>query len=1116
MKSKARNLLMFASKHIFRLFLVQLFALNLAFAGGLPGQSLENTRVTLQMEEASLVQIFGEIEGQTDFTFGYDENVIDSRQRLTLNVEDETLRSALNHISAETDLAFRRINGTISVTKKERSDKKEQTGSVSGTVTEAETGEPLPGVNVVVKGTTRGASTDKDGNYSVAGLEPGNYTLRASYIGYEPVEREVAVYDTETTAVNFVMQRTTGVLGEVEVNAGYWSVKDRERTGNISRVTSDAIGQQPVSNLLQALQGRMPGVEVVQRSGVPGAGMSIQIRGRNSMRFNANYPLYVIDGVPVSSEPIRSEGGLLGRGDNYSHTGIDPLNTLDPANIESIEILKDADATAIYGSRGANGVVLITTKKGTPGETSLDISMQTGAGRVSNMIDLLNTEQYLEMRQEAFANDGVAPTASNAPDLLVWDSSRDVDWQEELFGGTAHYTDLRTSVSGGNDQTSYRFGGSIHRETTVFPGDSRYNKVAAQFNLNHTSSDQRFRMSLSTNYGIDNNRLFGYQSSSFVEIALKLPPNAPSLYDEEGNLNWAVDSFGVPRFDNPVAQLEQIQKAVTHNLVSSATISYEIVPGLQLKSNIGYTDLRLQDIASRPKSANRPGTSIPSQTIVANQTRNSWIIEPQLVYQHNFEDARLDVLVGMSWQENSSTRRGFRGEGYSSEELLGSLDAAAETSLAGESDDQYKYNAIFGRIGYNWKQKYLVNLTGRRDGSSRFAPDRQFANFGAVGAAWVFSEEDLIADHLPFLSFGKLRASYGTSGSDQIGDYGFLNRYSPISLFTVYRGEGGLDPSGLANSDYRWELNRKLEVAIDLGFIQDRIFISASWYRNRSSNQLVGLSLPAITGFTSVQANLPATVQNTGWELEVKTQNMRSGRFNWVSALNISVPRNELIEYPNLEGSPYASSYVIGEPLSIQRVYQWEGVDPATGVHQVEDITGDGLYNYDDRGLAMDRGRQYYGGLQNTFRYKRWELDFLLEFVKQKGASYRSSGIYTYHPGYFGPSIGNFPVEVMNRWKQPGDITDVQKFSQSFTGYYPYNDARNSDLGFVDASFIRLKNIALSYQIPSNNMINGKIYVRAQNLFTWTNYWGLDPQFAVISGRLPALKMITGGFQVKF
>ncbi|RNL90132.1 SusC/RagA family TonB-linked outer membrane protein [Sinomicrobium pectinilyticum] len=960
---------------------------------------------------------------------------------------------------------------------------------LNGTVTDMQ-GSPLAGVTIRIKDTRRGTLSDTDGTYSIE-VSPVDILI-FSYMGFKKVE--IPLNGREN--VNVRMEEDIMSLEGVEVNAGYYTVRDRERTGNIKRVTSKDIEMQPVVNPLQALQGRMAGVEVVQANSIPGSATTIQIRGRNSLRTEGNLPLYIIDGVPINSSPITA-GGIL------SLTGVDPLNTLNLSNIESIEVLKDADATAIYGSRGANGVILITTKKGKEGKTSMNINMYSGVGKVSSTIKMLDTEQYLEMRKEAFANDGATPTSSSAPDLVLWDQGRYTDWQKELLGGSAFITDLQASVSGGNANTSFLFGGAYHKEGTVFPGDFGYQKITGNFNLNHTSSDKKFRVILSTNYGIDKNKQFN--DAIFVQNTILLAPNAPSLTDENGNLNWENSTW-----ENPLGSLRRTQDITSNNFVTNAVLSYQLFPGFSLKTNFGYTNLNSEQVMKNPLSSYDPAFPWVNSTNLRTTKRQSWIIEPQAVYSKEIGRGNLEALLGATFQKSTANILSMSGSDFADDSLLGNLAAAADSGISTQEDIEYAYTAVFGRIGYNWKRKYFLNLTGRRDGSSRFGPNKRFANFGAIGGAWIFSEEPYIRRSIPFLSFGKLRGSFGTTGSDQIADYGYYDTYAPTNA-------GGLYPTQLVNPDYSWEVNKKFEGAVELGFIQDRFLFSASWYRNRSSNQLVGYSLPAMTGFTSIQANLPATVQNTGWELEMTTTNIQSTDFSWRTSFNITFPKNKLVEFQNIEQSSYANTYRVGESLYSAILYQSIGVNPETGLYEVLDVNEDGRFDFNDRIVIKDLGRKYYGGLNNRINYKSFGLEFLVEFAKQLGRNQFSMF------GTPGRLAENQPTEIMDRWTQEGDIANTQMFSQSFTGNTAYTRTTGSNLAIGDASFIRLKTLSLSYQIPSAyiSMVGFntcKIYFHAQNLFTLTNYSGLDPQSSRLGSAqfFPALRTFTGGIQLTF
>ncbi len=832
------------------------------------GQVLERP-VTVSIATLPFEQALGVIEVAANVKFHYSLEQIRDENEVSINAVGQPLRIILDELllPRKFDYKVNEKSALISIKKQIARDGRSSyesgeagnnhVATITGTVTESSSGQPMAGVNVLIKGTTVGTTTDAQGQFSIEASETD--VLVFSFIGY--ASQEIQLNDQRS--VNVVMTEDPQSLEEVIVNAGYWQVDKREGTGNISRVTSKEIEQQPVANPLQALQGRMPGVVITQNSGITGGSMNIRIRGQNSLRSDGNFPLYVIDGVPVDSRPIESFSSILSR-------GFDPLNTINPANIESIEILKDADATSIYGSRGANGVVLITTKKGKSGKTDLDINYYQGAGAVTNRLELLNTEQYLMMRQEAFANDNATPGNAD-PDLNgKWTTDRYTDWQELLFGGTADVQDIQAAVSGGTETTSFRLGGSFHRETTVFQGNFGYKRVTGNMNVNHASRDQRLNISVSLNYGLDQNNLFNRNP---VFDALTLPPTAPT-YDENGNLIWSGYTINQK---NPLSHLRVSHDTETRNFISNATVSYEILKGIRIKSNFGFTDANTDEQIKVPKSSMDPTASVDSQTSFGKRNASTWIIEPQLTYEKECGDHRLDILIGTTWQSNTNEIQWIQATGFLSDGLLGNMNAASSITSSRADDILYKYNALFGRVGYQWKERYIVNLTARRDGSSRFGPNRQFANFGAIGAAWIFSNEPFVANSIGSLSFGKIRASYGTSGSDQIGDYGYIATYA-TSAFT-YQGSKTLVPSALENEDYAWEVNKKFEVAMDLGFFDERIALSSSFYSNRSSNQLVGYQLPVITGFPSVLGNLAATVENSGWEFELKTVNVKSKHF---------------------------------------------------------------------------------------------------------------------------------------------------------------------------------------------------------------------------------------------
>lgn len=969
-----------------------------------------------------------------------------------------------------------------------------QNKTVTGTLTD--TNEGLPGVTITVKGKPSVTLSNQNGSYSITAA-PSDI-LVFSYIGYKTIE--IAINGRQT--IDVLMQEDATMLQEVTINAGYYSVKESERTGSISKITAKDIETQPVTNVMAAMQGRMAGVNITQETGVPGCSFNIQIRGINSLRAEGNEPLYIIDGVPYASQALGySQISTTIPGDGS------PLNSINPDDIQSIEVLKDADATAIYGSRGANGVVLITTKKGKQGKTQFSINASTGAGRVTQTMKLMNTDQYLKMRRQAFANDGITQYPDYAYDVNgSWDQTRNTDWQKELIGGTAEITGIQTSISGGSEQTQFLVSGTYHSETTVFPGDFIYKKTAFHSNINHESENKKFKLNFYANYTNQDNDQPG---TDFTLMAMSLAPNAPALYDAQGKLNWENNTW-----DNPLANLEGKFNSKTTDLVANTLLSYQLSKNIEIKSSFGYTNLQYNESRTTPSTINNPAYNITSKNSsiwVNNTDRQSWIVEPQINWKKEFGKSRMEVLLGSTFLNQNTDRLIIKGKGFTSNGLIHDLASATTLTMLNNQETRYKYQAFFGRINWNWQDKYILNATGRRDGSSRFGPDKQYATFGAVGAAWLFSNEQFLKNYASFFSFGKLRASYGTTGNDQIGDYQFMDTYS--SSGSSYQGVVGLQPSRLFNPNYGWETNTKLEIALEIGFMEDRIFFTWAWYNNQSSNQLVGLPLPATTGFSSLQANLDACVQNTGLEVTLRTVNFQTSQFNWTTNFNLTVPQNKLVSFPGLESSTYANQYVVGQSINIQKLYNNTGLNQQTGIYSFEDVNGDGTITYpDDSQTIRNLSPKYFGGLQNHLEYKGWQLDFLFQFVKQENYN------WAYMAGLPGAFV-NQSIYAEDSWQKPGDTSPYQQYSTGINNdvvdaYYRYI---SSNAAVSDASFIRLKNIALSYDIPKKwiKELQCKMYLQGQNLLLFTPYKGADPEFRT-AGYLPPLKVITAGLQLNF
>jgi TonB-linked SusC/RagA family outer membrane protein len=1054
-------------------------------------------KISMERSNANLKTIFREIKSQTGYNFLYTDNVLKNTKPVTIKVNGADLTDVLKEIFSEQPVTYELDNKTVVIKRKEPGFFENLIANfraieVRGKILD-EKGQPLVGATVSIRGKNRSVKTDENGAFYLDNVGKDD-KLVISYIGYQ--NREV---DAASEMGSLTMVVADQGLEEVIVNAGYYTVKDSERTGSISRITSKDIEKQPVTNILATMQGRMAGVDIIQDSGSPGSAFQIRIRGINSLRANGNEPLYIIDGSPYSSETV---GAINTSGVFVSLTN--PLNSINPSDIESIEVLKDADATAIYGSRGANGVVLITTKKGMPGKTKLSIDASTGLAKVARFAKLLNTQQYINMRETAFANDGLTTIPDWAVDVNgMWNRNRYTDWQKELIGGTAEINNLQASVSGGSASTQYLLSGNYRTETTVMPGDYKYKKGSVHFSMNHVSEDQKFKMVFSSNYVIQNN---DQPAADLTGVSLTLAPNAPAPYDGGGNLNWENGTW-----ENPLAMLQSKFLMHSDNLTVNSVLSYNILPNLQLKSSFGLNGLTNDERRTQPHTIYNPAYGLSSSASNLNTSHTalqSWIVEPQINYNQTIFRGKLEALVGSTLQ-NQNTRRLYEsGSGFSSNSLINDMASAFNRSVERSDQTEYKYHAIFARINYNRDDRYILNITGRRDGSSRFGPGKKFANFGAVGLAWLFSNEGLLKNS-KILSFGKLRGSYGITGNDQIGDYQFLDTYG--SSGESYEGVNGLQPSRLYNPTFGWESNRKFEIALETGFFKDRVFLTSAFYVNRSSNQLVGIPLPGTTGFTVLNANLDATVENRGVEFTLRTINLKNDYFSWISSFNISTNRNKLISFPGLTGSSYASTYVIGQSLNIRKLYHYKGINQEKGIYEFEDVNADGvLSSLADRQTVVDFTPDYFGGFQNQLTYKGFQLDFLLQFVKQKSFAFSAGAPGTWNNQLEGNQTG---------WKQTGDnsVNQMLTVGYNVNAMTSYDRFRASDASVVDASYIRLKNISLIYAIPQDvtKKIKCRLSLQGQNLLTFTPYKGSDPEFK-FAGWLPPLRVISAGAQFIF
>lgn len=972
-----------------------------------------------------------------------------------------------------------------------------------------EKGAVLPGATVRISGTNLGGATDETGRFSLL-TDKEEVILYTTYTGYIPSEMMANVDDS----IRIKLVLANNVLDETVIMA-YGITTRRTNTGSIGKLSSGEISRQPVNNLLGALEGRIPGLVVTPSSGVNGTSFSVQIRGRNSFA-NGSDPLYIIDGVPyISSKTINLLGSIAVQ--NFDAGGISPFNNLNKEDIESIEILKDADATAIYGSRGANGVILITTKRGKEGHVSLQTKVSMGIGKVPGLGNLLSKEQYMAMRREAFANDKITPDAQEgspgyAPDLMVWDQNKNQDWQRLIIGGTAKITNVNMALNGGSKVFQYRISGSLLQGSSVFPLNMPYLRGTGDVSVTYLSRNKRLSADLSGKYGKDRNQMF-----DGTLLGTMAPQNQPGPKNDDGKLVWVNNGT---EYVNPWSDLYKKYVIKTGNLLGSVKLGYRIVDSLSFLLSVGVNRYRDSENSQFPIISRSPDSDSASfgAATFGTQEIKSYIVEPQLDYTNTFGFGKINALIGTTWQYSSNTNMVLDGRGYTDDSKLDELSAAATTSITGKYASKYKYAALFGRIIYNYKDRYLMNFSARRDGSSRFGPGKRWSNFGSIGGAWLFSNEDFIKNNLEFLDYGKLRGSFGISGNDQIGDYRYLDTWSSNINPNLYQGIIPLTPDALLNTNFSWERSKKIETALELGVLNNKLITTIAYFTSKNDKQIIAYKLPSQTGFLNVIKNEGVVVRNFGWEFDMTAEIMRRYHFSWRMNANVTFPKNRLISFPDLSRYNYFIHYSIGYPLNLLKLYHNTGVDKSDGLYKFEDVNKDGTLSDPDYRNVGNLDPKFYGGVGNTFQWKGLRLEVFLTFRKQTIPNYFYAAFFNLMPP---GTLANQSKWVLDRWQHPGDETKVQRYvtdnvingeSQSYHVWY-------SDAVYENNFFVKVKNISLSYSLNGNwvkkNMkLSGlRCYLQGQNLITLTNYKGVDPEIPYYFS-LPTLRIVTVGLEV--
>ena len=1077
--------------------------------------------VTFSGKSVRIEKVFSVIEQQTGFVFFYNGPVLGGAKPVTIQATRMPLQLFLKELFEGQPLKYIVENNTIvvsrrlpamSVTMAPAAPEEEAATPVHGII-HGLNGEPLAGATVSIKESKISVSTDAKGMFNIP-AEPGQ-TLIITNIGYKP--RTIVITTQNQRSLFYItLELSDSKLDEIQVVA-YGTTTRRLSTGSVSTVTSEEIARNPVPNVLQALQGRVPGIFIQQNTGQPGGPFTVQVRAQSSL--TAGPPLFIIDGVAYPSGTLPVYVSTLVPN---SVRGGNALNYLNPDIIESISVLKDAEATSIYGSRGAYGVVLITTKKGKAGAPQLNVNVKTGATVRGTSPQLLNTQQYLTLRREAFKNDGIdfntPPYNTDLyrnffyPDLAIWDTTRYTDWQKELTGKVAVTTTANATYSGGTGGINYLVGANYSNQGNVQRRKGTVKTGGLNFNLNSTSANRKLYLSLSGMYNSNLNDMIPFDFS--VDANSLLAPNAPSLFLPDGSLNWETGS-------NPAAALNLIYKNVTNNTILNTEIKYAPVKGVAFHANIGYNLLSAKELSAQPTSYFIPSSNAAASTnsILNQYTVRTWTFDPNINYTTALgRKGRLSVTAGGTLQDQLSYVTRITGTNFIADAMLNN-PTFGSTIVSTYNQTPNRYLGYFGLIDYNWANKYIIDFKGRYDGSTKFGSNKQFGSFGSIGGAWIVSEEPWFKRSLPFISFAKLRGSVGTAGGDNIPAYSYLNTYFNS---TQYQGRTSLVPNSLANPDLEWEKNLKSEVGALVEAMNGRISVEGAYYWTRTTNQLVAQPLPTVTGFSFLQINSPALITTNGVEITLNTRNMQTKNFSWTTSFNISMPHSKLVRlYVVSNGALINNNYVIGKPITGIKLYQYAGVNPQTGNYNFVKGGVKGEYGFAstvqldqvaDRTEFLDLAPKYYGGFNNSIRYKGFSVDILFTFTSRMGKNFFGSQSY---PPALGPN--NTVTAAMRRWQKPGDITDVAKVSTGINAFVLQNSFYFSTGSYSNATYARLANLNVSYSLPAALLKKAhisacSIYVQGQNLLTISKYGDLDPEN--LGAGMAPLRVITGGINI--
>lgn len=967
-----------------------------------------------------------------------------------------------------------------------------QSHEVNGTVTDAETGESLPGVNILIQGTSQGTTTDLDGEYQIS-ADP-DAVLVFSYVGYESLEIPI-----EGRAVIDVSLSQAALMGEELVVVGYGSQERRDITGSVATVNTNDFNQGMISSPEQLIQGKISGVQVVQNSGEPGAGMSINIRGAGSINAN-NSPLYVIDGHPVTNDAAVSGSGTS----QFTQTRSprNPLRSLNVEDIESITVLKDASAAAIYGSRGANGVVLIETKRGQAGSLVVNYDGSVGSQNVANKLDLLSPQEYRDVLN------GIIDDGGGNPELRIDQiSNGGTDWQNEIFKNNAITQKHNISFSGGNESTTYFLSlNYLDQQGAVI--NSQFERYGGRINLDHSTGKFDFGLNLSASASNDDFVANGFdlnERAGAINAAINYDPTI-SVRNENGEFNRA----GSITIDNPVAiATGKDSWKDSYRVIGSVFGEYSFSSNLLFRLKAGG------DVLSERRDTYIDRTTIdggPSGGIatILDGSNVDYEIDATLNYQESFNEHDINALLGISTQKIVQNSASMKGESFPSDVTRTFNMGFADPSLVEINSNKVesRLQSTMGRINYSFRNTYLLTATMRIDGSSRFGENERYGYFPSFALGWNMHEEGFFEPLSNYLSTLKIRGSWGRTGNQEIGNYQSITTFGggqPIAYDGVQVTTN--DPTRLGNPGLKWETNEQRGVAIEFGLFENRINGEVEYFNRLTKDMLLALPVPQSTGFSSQLSNV-GEIKNSGFEFSLDATLISSSDFNWNTNVSFSTLNNEVRDLgpiPRIVTGSAGFSGGIGlitegEPLFSFFGYEVDGVwqqnddfsqttdNVSPGDIKFRDINGDGTITEEDRVILGSSFPDFQWSFGTNLNYKRFNLNFF--FTGQEGVHMLNNTLAeTYFPVNF--RRNRLAEPLLNRWTPENPSNKFPSFVNPTSQGQKTVNSRTVE----DASYIKLQNVTLTYNLPRLHeaLRSASIYLTGTNLFTITDYSGFDP-----------------------